>query len=469
MGFFKNLFGSDNNSSEQNEPINITDVYGLIEYSRGEIFKKLESKSYSETYQKFGLRGVQLHQQLKVHFKLMDILYDYFNTRSPKDVIVKRDWKSDDTNRYGYSQLEEVLNNNKLLKTHDVTLNFESIIKKNKVVYDSLIELVCNGQESRNEIYKGLEWGSSSYDLLDDFISYIIGIDGQRFIDELKFQVIGWNSVCFLTPLSVIHTKYDLGTHQTVIEGKVYTRLPSSFSLNFRHRDRNITKEDLDSVTRWGEIYRHNSVEFLIEENRSIRELIDSDFNLYSQIQEIKKNSFDVHQENKEDDNFVNDIQMVVRHLNNIIEEIETIYEKVLGDKKNHYSYLGYLGPSHLVSNTFEHIEHKLFEFTVIKNLSEILLECVKSNDKFLYREVYLILEPYHIFDRTIEKKTLQELEDLNTGITELNKNLVSLNKTLSRGFKVMNQQLSGINNKLWYNNLLTTINTYQLYKISKK
>ena len=86
-----------------------------------------------------------------------------------------------------------------------------------------------------------------------------------------------------------------------------------------------------------------------------------------------------------------------------------------------------------------------------------------------MYKEIYLILEPYHIFDRTIEKQTLQELKDLNKGLSELNNNLNNLNRTLSRGFKMISDQLSSIDNKLWYNNLLTTINTYQLYKISKK
>ena len=79
------------------------------------------------------------------------------------------------------------------------------------------------------------------------------------------------------------------------------------------------------------------------------------------------------------------------------------------------------------------------------------------------------MIEPYNVFDRTIEKQTLKELKDINKELSELNVNLVNLNNTLTKGFKMINSQLQSLNNKMFYNNLLTTINTYQLYKISKK
>jgi hypothetical protein len=459
MGLFNFL---KNSKEVLTEPIDIFKVYGLVDYSRGEMYTLLNSKPYTETFQKFGLRGVQLHHQLKIHFNSTDVLYDYFNTDSSKDV-----------NRYGFNQIEKTLNNTKQTKSHDITLNFNGIVEKNKTTHQGLSELFNGSYYSTKEVrtriitnktFHGIEIEHSNVDLFYDFLSFVTGNKGEMVLDELMNQVIGWNSVCFVTPLSVVYVNYSNIRRVKEIEISIYlsrSSLPHRFSLNLLPRDH--TQENRKKLTRWSDIYSSNFDELLIKDNHHFKDLIESEFNLIGQILEVKKNSFEVHELYTENDDFVNDIQMLIRHLNQIVDDIESVYEI------KQYRYIGYFTPSPLVSHSIEYLEHKLFEFTVIKNLTELMLECVRLNDKFLYKEIYLILEPYHIFDKTIEKQTLRELKDLNKGISKLNNNLVTLNNTLSRGFKMLNSQLSSINNKLWYNNLLTTINTYQLYKISKK
>lgn len=480
MGLFKNLFGGSSKQDENFDSIDVNKEYDLVDYQKGEILKKIESKSYIETYEKFGLKGVHLHQQLKTHFKTIDILHDYFNNRPSQDVIDKSDWKSDDTNRYGFQNFDEILNNRSLKKSHDVTINLESFINTKNKLYGELIEMLNSSEfsstDGKNNLrcYIGKEW-NYTYVLLNpkkdkfsimDFFSFLVDEDGKIFINKISNQVVGWNSVFFVSPLFLIHTNYSITEKETLIFNSDFNTqlITSGFGLKFNLRDRSITSEQLNGMTRWGSIYKSNYTEFFKSEYSDIKDVIETELNLLGQVLEIKKSSFELHENN---DEFNNDIQLILRHLNQIINEIEIIFDDILPNTWNQS--IGYLFPNFRVFNLYEHVEHKLFEFSVVKNLSEMMIECVKSKNKFLYKEIYLILEPHHIFDRTIEKKTLQELKDLNKGLLELNGNLIKLNKTLTRGFLMLSEQLSDIDNKLWYNNLLTTINTYQLYKISKK
>ena len=481
MGFFKNLFGGNQKQEENSEPIDITKEFNVVDYERGIIYDKISSISYSQTYENFGIKGVQLHQQIKTHFKTIDILYDYFNNRESKDVIDKRYWKTEDTNRYNFYQLQQVINDRKLRKSHDVSLNLNNFLETKRRVYKELITKIkthgfpkTDGTSNlrsyignRRELtFVELEH-TNDFSVLDVF-TFLFGEDGEKVINKLQNQVIGWNSVCLLTPFHLINTDYDVVKNSTVILSSDYNTFDFNL-IGLELKNRNISRDFFKSIKRWKSIYELNYFELFTIEYKEITEVIEKESNLISQIQEIKKNSFDIHENNEE---FTNDIQMITRHLNQITENINSVFENVLVRKKNdaslHHS-RGYLYPNLRIHNSYGYIEEKIFEFSVIKNLSEMMIECVKSNNRFLYKEIYLILEPYHIFDRTIEKQTLQELKDLNKGLSELNNNLNNLNRTLSRGFKMISDQLSSIDNKLWYNNLLTTINTYQLYKISKK
>ena len=381
MGFFKNLFGG-NKKEEIYEPIDITKEFNIVDYERGIVYDKISSVSYSETYENFGIKGVQLHQQIKTHFKTIDILHDYFNNRSSKDVILKdviheRFWRTEDTNRYNFYQLQQVINDGKLRKSHDVSLNLNNFIETNRRLYKELVTKIkthgfpkTDGKSnirgyykfSTKEFFVDLE-PTNDFSVLDVF-TFLFGEDGKKVINKLQNQVIGWNSVCFLTPLHLIHTDYDNEQKSTVINSKDYNKF--DLYLDGLSQNRKIPQNLVDSLTRWRSIYRLNYFKLFIIEYEEIREVLEKELNLISQIQEIKKNSFDIHENNEE---FTNDIHMITRHLNQITEDINSVFENVLPHKddtrnQTHNHSRGYLYPNLRIHYSYGYLEEKIFEFS---------------------------------------------------------------------------------------------------------
>jgi hypothetical protein len=124
---------------------------------------------------------------------------------------------------------------------------------------------------------------------------------------------------------------------------------------------------------------------------------------------------------------------------------------------------------SEMINNYYELLLFELFNLEYLISIGNLMGEYLKENDDFSFKELKYQIEPLGVYDRTIEKQTYNELVKLNQNLNSINENLERVNKTLISGFKGVISNLNSINNKLWYNNLLTTINTYQLHKISKK
>ena len=97
------------------------------------------------------------------------------------------------------------------------------------------------------------------------------------------------------------------------------------------------------------------------------------------------------------------------------------------------------------------------------------MIEAIDEKDEFSYSELYTLIEPYKVFDKTIEKEMLKNVKNILDELKKINNNLVKINESIISGFNSVVSQLEGVNNKLYFNNLLGVIKTYQLYRISKK
>ena len=112
------------------------------------------------------------------------------------------------------------------------------------------------------------------------------------------------------------------------------------------------------------------------------------------------------------------------------------------------------------------------------------MIVSLKENDKVTFYEIYQTFENLNIFDSKWQKDVSEKLSDISNGLnslmnsvndmnTSISNELKNLTYTTDENFKSLNKSitshLKGINSSIKFNNLLTTINTYQSYRINKK
>ena len=116
------------------------------------------------------------------------------------------------------------------------------------------------------------------------------------------------------------------------------------------------------------------------------------------------------------------------------------------------------------------------------------------DEDLITFYRIYEVFDNLNIFDSKWEKDLLNKLNSVNKNITLLNQNVSLVNENLNFIEKSVNEtkeviyqefnklsydinnlndsvseKLLKVNSQLSYNNLLTTVNTYQLYTLNKK
>lgn len=469
MGLFQKLFGGGANYI----PIDIKNDTELVPYQKGVIYQRLSSVSNIEIYEKFGSSGVQIHQQLKIHFETLDFISNNLND---ENVLKKGKWDligKPQVYLSDYGKLVELLQNTKVFKEYYITQNFNSlyqtILEKND---DFLKEIKVKDLDFEgdkysysggdfNNVYYG--FGKSEGKSILKLLDFLFDGKGISTFEKLSKQVIGWNSICLVTPFSIAQMSTSLYDKKLEVVSHNFCQEPIGLFTFIRDGG----FENLNIMNTYLDHYQKSLVEDLKNQKEGFIQYLD----FSKKIFDLKQESFEL---GNVDKSFNNDINHIIRFLGQLEIYIESIFDQLIDGKPKIKGLgvthsRGYIFPNVTTDNLYNHLENNVFEFNVIYDLSRILIESLKSKNNFLYKEIYLLLEPYHIFDKTIEKQTLKELHNLNERLSELNNNLITLNNTITRGFKMLSKQLSSIDNKMSYNNLLTTINTYQLYKISKK
>ena len=122
------------------------------------------------------------------------------------------------------------------------------------------------------------------------------------------------------------------------------------------------------------------------------------------------------------------------------------------------------------------------FEVVLFHSLS--LITSIVEDDLITVNEIYEEFDKLKMFKTDHEKEVSQKLSDIGDGLSTLmysinsmERNIVSGLNTLSyvteEGFSDLNSSLSrelqSIDSSIQSNNLLTGIQTYQLYKINKQ
>jgi hypothetical protein len=115
------------------------------------------------------------------------------------------------------------------------------------------------------------------------------------------------------------------------------------------------------------------------------------------------------------------------------------------------------------------YFQNKLFMIDYLIQSLEIMTSFREEKLDFEYRTLYLSLEGLNIFESSIEIQKLNELKDINEGMLKINSSLIKINNSIVKGFEDVKNGLNKISGQISYNNLLTTVNTYQLYKSTKK
>ena len=115
------------------------------------------------------------------------------------------------------------------------------------------------------------------------------------------------------------------------------------------------------------------------------------------------------------------------------------------------------------------YFQNKLFTINYLIQCFEIMTNLTEEKLDVEYRTLYLSLEGLNIFESSIEIQKLNELKEINEGMLKINSSLLKINNNIVKGFEDLKLGLNKISGQISYNNLLTTVNTYQLYKINKK
>lgn len=138
------------------------------------------------------------------------------------------------------------------------------------------------------------------------------------------------------------------------------------------------------------------------------------------------------------------------------------------------------------IKSLIEYFRREIFIYQNEVSLGFVMVYSLTNNDLVTFYEIYNTFDKQRVFDSQFQKETSKNMEELKTGINELNANIKTLiskfdniNDELTYQFSQLNSSLvlyqskiidglKSVNSKLAFNNMLTGIQTYQLYKINK-
>ena len=111
------------------------------------------------------------------------------------------------------------------------------------------------------------------------------------------------------------------------------------------------------------------------------------------------------------------------------------------------------------------------------------MLISIVDDDLITFYEIYELFDKLNIFNSNWENEVSQELKNIGDGLNELMYSIDSMENNIINGLSKLTyvtqkgfsnlensvtKELNSINSSIKYNNLLTGISTYQLYKIKK-
>lgn len=209
--------------------------------------------------------------------------------------------------------------------------------------------------------------------------------------------------------------------------------------------------------------------EFDVDNNGKIDIIENNDF---LKLINVKKELILIH-EKKEGKNYTHQFVQISNYLKNKSNNIQELY-KIIREKKgiNINSLDDYIG---ILRNQI-HTYNLLFisSFNMVISLIE--------DDRIRFYEIYETFDKLNIFSSNHEKEVSMKLNNIENKLEDVIQsihkmeisicyelmNLQFISKDISESINVLSNGLSEINSSIKTNNLLTGIQTYQMYKINK-
>ena len=154
---------------------------------------------------------------------------------------------------------------------------------------------------------------------------------------------------------------------------------------------------------------------------------------------------------------------------------ISNIYDidKIVNEQECYYTDYCSVGK---IKNVINYQKEFILFMTNLLMMRDNLLNCLIKSDPVNSKKIILKFEDLGILKTKFERDLLNSLKDISNQLSQLNKNIMSITETLTdhlqsieNKLETQSDQLEEISGQLTYNNLISTINTYQVWKINQK
>lgn len=494
------------NLGQKNILTNIKILPEKLEFTREESIKKL--KSYSFVFEK---REMIEFQEISDVFKEMSNIRNYSHHISCK--IIK-DWV--DGKLYQNKDYEEMnefytksVGNNFPLEEQIID-EFELKEKNDGIHYPYSIDKI----EQLGSKFKFNDWKID--EVLNDFVRVLNsnkeGVGNKEIISK---EFLKDNNLLFITPYSLVSEKWVI---QRQISGELSfeSLLMSSDSRRTNYKVSSwmcpnsstgvtLQPQNLDMIYKYSYVYFCNKFyltpitslfnELSVEDRlKKVKERIGRiSFENEGQLTELLRLSRYIEEMKSEIENHIvrlwsgggldssrlkkiDDFSKTYQILPESILKLNfhygpsTLKELNLEETKDFYEFmnLGFKLDGQFFVEQLSYFQNKLFLTKFLVQCLEIMVDLREQKLNFEYRTLYLNLEGLNVFESSIEIQKLDQLKEINEGLFEVNNNLLKINKSIVKGYEDLKIGLNKISGQISYNNLLTTINTYQLYNINK-
>ena len=197
-----------------------------------------------------------------------------------------------------------------------------------------------------------------------------------------------------------------------------------------------------------------------------------SENNDFSKLLKIKQKLI-VELEKSEGNNYIQNFVKLSKYLKTKSENIQTLFEIISNDSKisNEY-YEEYVGVLKNQINTYN--------MMLITSLNMVISFC--NDDRITFYEIYETFDKLNVFSSNHEREISMGLKNIESKLDEVVQsiyqmemnicselyNLQFITEDISDSLSGLSDGLSEINSSIQTNNLLTGIQTYQMYKINK-
>lgn len=224
-----------------------------------------------------------------------------------------------------------------------------------------------------------------------------------------------------------------------------------------------------------------------------MRKIIDSRYfvylklplsDIFSKLQiKLKNDKFitkvsELNPEKEDLDNLLridNYIQRSLREYNKILSDINIEYLYDINEVRGNNIFFDLRDRFDILNEIFENHKNFILYITNIYGYRDSFLNNIILKNKVESKRILLQLEDFGVLSTKFERSLTESLDELSNVLKEINNSLLQINDSLVSGLTSITNQLSQgnnilgeLNDKMGYSNLVSTIQTYQMYKINQ-